>query len=306
MFFIFGSPRSGTTLLAQCLDAHPDICIPHETDFIVPAAFVCERMKNPAARRAALKPLITMSEGFVGSIGEHLSQEEVEAIIDAHADSYGELLVAIYAAVAARAGKKISGDKSPNDLPYVHLIRTLGGIQNETPVLHVVRDFRDMVISVWGLGWIKEPMLKGFAATWAQQNRVIHRSMKTELKNYLLVRYEDLTTHPRETLEAVCRTLGVDFDACMLDPNNRHPRFRPHAHHARLYQAVSSSRVGIHRSLLPQETLEVFDALARGGLLEFGYTITTPQAKVDEIRLRDIQTLSLPSPPILNSEVSTS
>ncbi len=34
MFFVFGSPRSGTTLMAQCLSSHTDIIIPHETDFI--------------------------------------------------------------------------------------------------------------------------------------------------------------------------------------------------------------------------------------------------------------------------------
>ena len=30
MFFIFGSPRSGTTLLAQCLSAHSEIIVPGE------------------------------------------------------------------------------------------------------------------------------------------------------------------------------------------------------------------------------------------------------------------------------------
>ncbi|QHW31542.1 sulfotransferase [Paenibacillus rhizovicinus] len=35
MFIIFGSPRSGTTLLSSVLDAHDDIVVPDETDFIV-------------------------------------------------------------------------------------------------------------------------------------------------------------------------------------------------------------------------------------------------------------------------------
>ncbi len=30
MFFIFGMPRSGTTLIAQCLSAHTEIVVPYE------------------------------------------------------------------------------------------------------------------------------------------------------------------------------------------------------------------------------------------------------------------------------------
>jgi len=34
MSFLFGTPRSGTILLAQCLSAHTKIIVPSETDFI--------------------------------------------------------------------------------------------------------------------------------------------------------------------------------------------------------------------------------------------------------------------------------
>jgi hypothetical protein len=46
MLFVFGSPRSGTTLLAQILNSHPEIVVPHETDFIIPFVFVFDRIPD--------------------------------------------------------------------------------------------------------------------------------------------------------------------------------------------------------------------------------------------------------------------
>src|SRR5690348_5511964 len=73
VFFIFGSPRSGTTLLAQTLAAHSQIEMPYETDFIVPVAFVLDRVNDPTAGRPIIKGLMTASMGYKRSLGPYLS-----------------------------------------------------------------------------------------------------------------------------------------------------------------------------------------------------------------------------------------
>jgi len=46
MFVVFGSPRSGTTLLAATLNQNDNIIIPDETDFIIPLAFLLKTVKD--------------------------------------------------------------------------------------------------------------------------------------------------------------------------------------------------------------------------------------------------------------------
>src|SRR5215208_3766820 len=71
MFFIFGSPRSGTTLLAQCLNNHSDIVVPHETSFIIPLAFVFTSIREPELGKEMIIRFITRSHDFQTSIGEY-------------------------------------------------------------------------------------------------------------------------------------------------------------------------------------------------------------------------------------------
>src|SRR3954466_13234234 len=106
MFFLFASPRSGTTLMAQCLSSHPDLHVPYETDFIVPMAFIFDRIKNPELGRSMVANLITQSAGFEKSLGEYLKPQKVREIVFSGAYRPDEIVDNLYAAAAAAAGKK--------------------------------------------------------------------------------------------------------------------------------------------------------------------------------------------------------
>ena len=47
MFVVYGMPRSGTTLVAQVLNAHSGLLVPDETDFMVPAAHAFRLVESP-------------------------------------------------------------------------------------------------------------------------------------------------------------------------------------------------------------------------------------------------------------------
>jgi hypothetical protein len=60
-FFIFGSPRSGTTLLCASLELNDKIVVPDETDFVVPMGFIFDRVKDVAVGRDLIASLIVSS-----------------------------------------------------------------------------------------------------------------------------------------------------------------------------------------------------------------------------------------------------
>jgi hypothetical protein len=116
MFFIFGSPRSGTTLLAQSLNAHTSVVVPNETDFVIPLAFLCDRVRDPAVGRELVATAIVSGAAFERSIGKFLTDTEVRECVHDAAYAVSAIIERIYARIAEKAGKRIAGDKSPNDL----------------------------------------------------------------------------------------------------------------------------------------------------------------------------------------------
>ena len=81
MFVILGSMRSGTTLLAQCLNAHPDLVVPDETDFVIPVAFLVDRVADEALGKRLVGGLVVGSKRYAESIGRYLDPDGVRAAL---------------------------------------------------------------------------------------------------------------------------------------------------------------------------------------------------------------------------------
>ncbi len=269
MFFIFGSPRSGTTLLAQCLDAHSDIVIPFETDFIVPMAFVFDRIRDPETGREIIAKLITQTEGFAASIGEFLDAAAVYQIVyesDYHPTA---ILTAIYQHVAAAAGKKMAGDKSPNDLLRLRILVKTGAVSQRTKIIHIVRDIRDVMASLKRTGWVTD-LDAYFPRFWSSSNLYLHRLYRSS-PQYLLIRYEDMVRAPEDEFARICAFLEIEFQPKMLLPSNRNPRYKKMGLHANLFKPITPDRIGAYKKQLDRRTLREYQIQAGEALRVFGY-----------------------------------
>lgn len=270
MFFIFGSPRSGTTLLAQTLNAHPDIAIPHETDFIVPTAFLFDRFPDFELRRTILKQAIPHTRGFAGSLGEYLSVGEIQAIVDEHSQTAAGLISAIYAAVARKNRAMIGGDKSPNDLLFLRIMVKVRLVSSETRIVHIVRDVRDVLASLVRTKMTDDP-ISWFPTLWSSSNLYLN-GLFAEADRYMLVRYEDMVSAPEATFSAICAHIGVPFNAQIMDPQRRNPRYQGLDAHRFLYRPIAPVG-GDDRGLLSSDDLRRCEAQASKGLKAFGYEI---------------------------------
>jgi hypothetical protein len=277
MFFIFGSPRSGTTLLAQTLTAHSGIEIPYETDFIVPAAFIFDRVRDAEAGRPLLENLIVSSTAFKNSLGHYLSAGDVREIIVGSGYDLTSLLDALYAAVARSAGKRLAGDKSPNDLQFVRMVLKGLGMTDRKPrtppaikIVHLVRDLRDVMVSVKERGWTRDIDLY-FPRMWNASNLYLHSLLAGEPSGYHLLRYEDMVSEPERVFGEICSFLSVDFEAAMLDGDKRAARFRRMPHHQGLFKPISTERVGAYRRELDPALVAQYERQAGEALEVFGY-----------------------------------
>ena len=275
--FIVGASRSGTTLLRMMLDAHPELAIPPETHFIPMLGGLWRRA--PGDHDAVLDALVAH---------DHWEDFELDAgdlrrcVADASASTLGDLLRVFYSMYAERHGKRRWGDKTP---PYVLTMPAIAELLPEAHFVHVIRDGRDVAISVRPL-WFGPDSIEDAAAWWRE--RVVTGRRAGSALAYLEVRYEDLVEDPRRELKRVCRYLEIEFSESMLSSHVRagerlgelkslggraiSARARGHIH-ARLTLPTDSASVGRWRTEMTGAERRRFEEIAGDVLEEFGYAL---------------------------------
>lgn len=274
MLFIFGCPRSGTTLLAASLNLHEDIFIPHETDFIVPLAFIYDRVKEQKIGKELIARLITSTKAFDKSLGEILSKDDVwEVIMDSNY-LCGDLVSGIFDLIGKKTGKRIVGDKSPNDLQFIRMIIRTGVLDPEhVRVVHIIRDVRDVILSLKRTSWADANVETYLPKFWNYSNLYLYENYRSQTGKYLLIKYENLVTAPRATFEAITDFLRVPFQEKMLCHSNRGSRYTNMEHHRNLAMPFLPERAGAWRKCITPTLREACEKQASEALNTFGYGV---------------------------------
>lgn len=199
--FVIGSPRSGTTLVAKCLGAHPAIASADESMFLLNLwhLYSCW-FKGQNSRQ--WKPL----EGFVD---EKTLLDGIQAL--------AELL---FRSMAAKQGKTIALDHTPWYSALVPFIRALFP---QARFVHMVRDGRAVVASLannyktgrsWGGSTLEER-----TQLWSTmvQASLRGQSIVGEGK-FFEMRYESLCADPLKELSTLLGWLDLTFSDEVLKP----------------------------------------------------------------------------------------
>jgi hypothetical protein len=203
---IVGVPRSGTTLLRIMLDAHSALAIPPETGFLPHLAALDAVADNGRAACEA----ITSSETWPDFHLEAAAlANEVERLSPC---TPAEVARAFYRMYASRFGKTRWGDKTPT---YGTDLDRIAGLLPEAHVLHVIRDGRDVMLSVRGLWFRPGDTVEACAEDWARRVAGT-QAIGRRLSRYFEVRYETLVTTPEATLRTLCRFLDLPFEPALL------------------------------------------------------------------------------------------
>ncbi len=283
--FLCGVPRSGTTLLQRMLDHHPLLCVTNDSHFIPRALEKTDKRLVQLATSGADIPLTkSLAQNAVDyhrfyRLG--LDRAVVESIV-AISDTYQEFVGRIYQTVAARAGKQLVGEKTPD---FIRRAAVLHGLFPEAKLIHIIRDGRDVALSLrdWAtptkgpgrLGiWKRNPI--GAAALWWRslirqwqlQTRDLPRSC------HLVIRYEDLLADPPAILNNVCQFLELDYSPDML---NYHVGKSVTQTGLSAKKSWAQPKAGLRdwRRDLSAHEIEIFECLAGPDLAAFGYYCET-------------------------------
>ena len=216
LLFIGGHPKSGTTWLQVMLNAHPEISCNGEGHLLNRFAPLLEN---------ALKTHNQLIARKNGSIFR-----EFKPFPSFDKNDFAYLLVSSIALMLLRADDgdprvRVIGEKTPdNVLHFTHL----AGLLPRAKFIHVVRDGRDCSVS----GWFhnlrvdpeetrrRYPAMEDFVAFTAKTwKSFVQRGMQfcaAHADRCLVVRYEDLLSHPLDTMRRVFHFLGTDVSLGVL------------------------------------------------------------------------------------------
>ena len=144
-FFILGAGRSGTSLLSRMLNHHPNLAVPPR---VAPLQHVCHAWLSHYGSLAVPRNRANLVADIVASgplrdWSPRLRADEVLAHIDG--DDFGAVVDGVMRAWAARQGKKRWGEKTPK---HVRCWPQISADFEGSPVIHVVRDGRDVALSM--------------------------------------------------------------------------------------------------------------------------------------------------------------
>lgn len=200
--FIVGVSRSGTTTLRLALEAHPELAIPPETHFVPELIESCQTGGAGPEEVARL---------LAGEPHWPLFGIESAAVRD-RLPASGRVkpraaLRAFYGAYAQARGRPRWGDETPG---YLHAMRQIAAALPEARFVHVIRDVRDVAISMIDAGQIRPDAVGSAAGHWARQvGRA--RADAARVDHCLEILYEDLALHPEPTLRRVAAFLELPW-----------------------------------------------------------------------------------------------
>jgi hypothetical protein len=128
----------------------------------------------------------------------------------------GEALRTFYEAYAEREGKPRWGEKTPR---YVGKMRQIQAALGEARFVHVVRDGRDVALSVLDRT-VRDLDAADVGKRWKRKIQKA-RDAAPKLDHYLEVRYEDLIVDTEPALGRICEFIELDWNEAMLDYHER-------------------------------------------------------------------------------------
>ncbi|MCI0676843.1 MAG: sulfotransferase, partial [Phycisphaerales bacterium] len=287
---VVGCPRSGTTLLQRMLDAHPELAVTNDTHFIPKVLPNAVGEPNPLLTEQLVRAVRTYKRFY----RMKLSDDAVDAAAQRSSD-YREFVSALYQEVGRARGKRLTGEKTPD---YVRHLKLLRQLFPWIKIIHIIRDGRDVALSA--LEWAGPTKGPGKLALWAQEPVAVcalwwQWNVRFGLRDaaalgpqsYRRVRYEDLVARPEPVLGDLCDFLQLSFDAHML---NFHEGKTKHKAGLSPKSAWLPATPGLRnwRTQMSCRDQELFEALAGDLLLELGYELAVgkPSVEIAEVAAR--------------------
>jgi len=193
--FLVGCVRSGTTLLRLMLDHHPDLAFDHEFEYAID--LVGRDGRHPPLDQ--FLDFLAVNRIFIDS------GYRVDPSLD-----FPQLVDSFLHQKRDRAGKNLVGATIHRQAEAVL------AIWPDARFIHIVRDGRDVCLSIEAYGWTGNAYTASdwwidAERSWDDLCREVPPDRRVE------VRFEELIERPEQTLGSICQFLNLDYSPRMLD-----------------------------------------------------------------------------------------
>lgn len=256
--FVGGAGRSGTTLLRVILDSHPHIACGPELKIT--------------------QQLCRMWYDFQ-SVYLPTLQEYLLSPADLR-DMFGRFLLSFLEKYRQQSGKPRLAEKSPNNVLYFQHLHYLFP---ESPLIHVVRDGRDVVCSLLTMNWVNPKTGERLAYTrdarraaeyWVhcvQAGREAPRQVPPLARRYWEVRYEALVERPLPTLQGMFAFLDEPWDPAVLAFHEQERNLAGESSADQVTQQLYAGAAGRWQRDLKPADKQAVKEVAGDLLVELGY-----------------------------------
>ncbi|NOZ78764.1 MAG: sulfotransferase [Acidobacteria bacterium] len=248
--FIIGPPRTGTTLLARILNAHPLVLVTNETAVFL---FFCESIRRS---KIGVRAGILWGKDYHDLWSKHL-EKAVQPMIRSY---YEEI-----ASLEHRERLVYWGDKHPH---HDVCIPFLAEQYPRCRFIYTQRDPRDSICSICEMnGW---PFAKALE-TWRRMSERYEKELAqfTSDRVYRIV-YESVVSHSVREIEALLGWLGLEMDVGVHEALEH---YRTRDAHERIQSRVDFKKKSVgrwRRELTPEDRVLALQEIGKY-LDEYGY-----------------------------------
>jgi len=273
--FIVGCPRSGTSLLYHLLLSAGGFAEFHTQ---MNAYDVLDPIYGPlssAGNRTRMMRDWLQSKAFQVS---GLDAGRIEARVQAECRNVGDFLRIVMGEIAAAQRVERWSDSTPTNIP--HMLRIASDFP-DAQFLHIIRDPRDVALSLVKRGWAR-PLPwdrdKALLAAGLYWEWIVHRGRDHggQLQSrYLELRYEELVEKPRTILPQVAEFLHQDLDYDRIVQRSVGSLKTPLTAFTDELKQGAFEPVGRWKEKFPPEQLQQFEDLIGNTMAELGYVRAT-------------------------------
>lgn len=266
--FIIGMPRSGTKLLRDLLNQHPNIQIPEiETNILPTWENNWQHYGDLSKHSRFIKfyyKMLRMPYFIYMKEKNRLIEDHIWYNLCRNFTPAGvfEALVR-HDARAEYNTSKIWGDKSPLYIKHTPLLKKLFP---EARFIHIIRDVRDYCLSI-NKAWDKN-MIRA-AQRWCNDLQKIKSDSRQFQEDYLEVRYEDLISQPHAILRTICDFLDIEFASQMMYLSKPSENLGD----AKGLKEIKKDNKEKYRYLMKPSMLEKIEAITAPVLKSYGYSV---------------------------------
>lgn len=266
--FIFGCPRSGTSLLSKLLNSHPRIAIPYESliykTFYNWLKFYGD-LNLPKNRERLLDDIL--STGPLADWSPYPNRENTLKAIERY--DFNGIFEAIVSTWAKDQGKQRWGEKTPAHIFYWRDI--LSGFPN-LQIIHIIRDGRDCALS-WKQSRVGPKHIYLTAKGWVKHLEEVDKLKNViDQNSFFEFRYEELLLNTQQALKDMCSFLGEEYAPEMLNFYKDNAVYKTDKQNLKnLARPIISSNTEKWRTQMTERQLRIFEAVAGSTLERYGY-----------------------------------